>query len=177
MELCFDSPKHLKERKVSSVVASAAVGFSLISGIIIFLQDPADSARMIGAVCCIGIGILIAIAARIVDSILYRSYSINDAGITIQFGKYRTAFHSWAEVTQICLCTVNTTKSIVSYRDEEVIWCTFGKIRKGPPKMGLRWNDVTFRMMHFKKVLTILYKPERLEEFHKYCHREIPDYR
>lgn len=177
MELCFNSPEHLKERKSAVVCTCVAVGIILADGIIIFLQDPTDSVRTISSVCCIGIGILIVIAARIVDSIMYRSYSLSDEGITIQYGKYRTAFHSWAEVTQICLCTVNTTKSIVSYRDEEVIWCTFGKIRKGPPKMGLRWNDVTFRMMHFKKVLTILYKPERLEEFHKYCHREIPDYR
>ena len=104
------------------------------------------------------------------------SYSINEYGITTAYGygKLKKKFHSWDEVTSICLCSRQMGTSPSSYKN--VIWCTFGDKYQDPRKLETL-RDFERATVHFSQVLTIEYTPERLEGFRLCSHREIPDYR
>ena len=105
-----------------------------------------------------------------------RSYAIDENGIIIGYGygKLKKEFHSWDEITSICVCSYQMGTTSISCRD--VIWCTFGDKYHDPRKLGSPWA-FSKATIHYRQILTIQYTPERLEGFRLFYDKEIPDYR
>ena len=105
-----------------------------------------------------------------------REYAISKEGITLRYPFRYTVMHSWDEISEIGICNVHyTTRGPVEYL--MVIRCVIGEEKSGPAKGHGWWADSFYSAMHFRKIITILYSEERLEEFKQVCPFEIIDYR
>ena len=105
-----------------------------------------------------------------------RKYSISEAGITLIYPLKFTVTYSWNEISDLGICKVHyTTRGPVEYLT--AIRCVVGNERNGPSKGYGWWADSFYSVIHFSRIITILYSEARVEEFKKVCPLEIIDYR
>lgn len=171
MQKCYFSEKHTRERWIG-IICSLFVSITLI-GFGIYTALATED----GILFCIllFLGLFFILYGTLYDLYVSREYALSENGITIRYAKRKIVYFPWKCISQICICVIHKGK-IEGVKDD-VIWCTVGKIKKGPPNMARRWNEAEYGFIHFHSVLTIEYTPERLAEFKKYSNQDIPDYR
>lgn len=171
MQKCYFSEKPAEGRWIG-IICSLFVSITL-TGFGVFTSLTTED----GILSCILIflGIFFMLYGILYDLYMSREYELSENGITIRYAKRKTVFFPWKCISQICICRIHQGK-VESVRDD-VIWCTVGKIKKGPSNMARRWNEAEYGFIHFHSVLTMEYTPERLADFKKYSNRDIPDYR
>ena len=172
MEKCYFSAKH-KTGRVINYVAALFVSVVCLSLSAYLAITTANSIIHAGLLLCIGL--LMLLFGILFDLYMSREYALSEAGITIRYARRKTVFFPWSRISRICICVIHRGK--IEGVEDEVIWCTVGEIKKGPPNMARRWNEAEYGFLHFHRVLTMEYTPERLTDFRKYANREIPDYR
>ncbi len=123
----------------------------------------------------IGLGLFLAYNVCVLSRYLLRMYALNEDGITVQYPCRKRVFYPWSSITNICLYVVHPGKG--RNIEDQVIWCTAGRVKREPPNMSRRWRDADYLCHHYKSVLTIEFTEERLAMFKKYYGRDIPDYR
>lgn len=107
---------------------------------------------------------------------IYRKYSISQEGITLSYPFSITVTHTWRELSEIGICKVHyTTRGPVEYLT--AIRCVIGEEKNGPKNGHGLWADSYYSIIHFRKIITIIYSEERLAEFKQVCPFEIIDYR
>lgn len=172
MEKCYNSKEYTRIRAfclIGSIVLSIFMsGFGVASWII---DSESVGIRWIFFVS----GILLLFYGLTLDLHISREYEITEQGILIRYWKRHTRFYPWDRIEQVCLCSIHRGGNGVTW--DEVIWCTAGKIKKGPPHPSRRWNWTEYELRYFSSVLTMEYSPERLAEFEKYAPCHIEDYR
>lgn len=171
MEKCYFSPKHTKERWIG-IICSLFVSITL-TGFGVFTSLTTEDGIL--SYILIFLGVFFMLYGILYDLYMFREYELSENGITIRYAKRKTVFFPWKCISQICICRIHQGK-VESVRDD-VIWCSVGKIKNGPPNMARRWNEAEYGFIHFHSVLTMEYTPERLADFKKYSNRDIPDYR
>ena len=172
MKQCYWSHKTQWARPLQVALVIILTLLCISVGIGIFLNSPEDW----GAALFVGlIGVAYFMVGVISASYLFATYTLDSDGITVWYFNRFRLFYPWNSITQICLCTINKHRH--EYAQVDVIWCTIGEIRGGPPKMARRWNESEYRCIRSRSVVTIEYTPERLAEFKQYVDRYIPDYR
>lgn len=172
MKQCYCSHKTQWARPF--IVALLIILTLLLIGLAIgiFLDSPEDW----GVALFVALfGVVFFVVEGIWALYLYGEYTLDSDGITVSYLNRIRFFYPWSSITQICLCTLNKHRH--EYAQIDVIWCTIGKIRGGPPKLAGRWNESEYRCIRSRSVVTIEYTPERLTEFQQYVDRYIPDYR
>lgn len=174
MEKCYFSKKHKHERLIGAC-ATLFVCCGMYSFGFYFLITNDDPAVQSISLLLVFLGVAITIWGILYDMFVSREFSINEQGIIMRYWCGKMHFYPWEQICQICLCVIHQGK-VESVRDE-VIWCTAGRIRKGPPNMARRWNESEYCFLHYRTVLTFELTPERLSTFQKYSNRNIPDYR
>lgn len=172
MKQCYCSQKIQKGRPVLVVLVIFVTLLYLGCSIGIYLDSPED---WVPALIVALIGIVSFVLLGIAVLYMYGGYTLDSDGITVSYLNRVRFFYPWSSITQICLCTINLNRH--EYVHYDVIWCTVGKIRGGPPKLGWLWNETEYRCIRSRSVVTIEYTPERLAEFQQYVDRYIPDYR
>lgn len=171
MDKCYFSKKHRIER-IIHIVAMLLYSVILWGISIIPAISTPRSLGLAAILACLGWAIFL--YGIFFNLYMSREYALSEDGITIRYAKRKSVFYPWADVGQICVCTIHQGK-IESIKDD-VIWCTVGKIKKEPPNLPHIWNVAETGMIHFRDVLTMEYTPERLADFQKYSNRDIPDY-
>ena len=174
MEKCYFSKKHKQERLIGAIATLfiCSVLYSLGFYFLITEEDPTVHSISLLLVL---LGLAFTTWGILYDMFMSREFYINEQGITIRYWFGKTHFYPWENISQICLCVIHQGK-VESVKDE-VIWCTAGPIRKGPPNMARRWNEAEYGFLHFRSVLTFEFTQERLSTFEKYSNQDIPDYR
>lgn len=104
-----------------------------------------------------------------------REYGMNELGIFVRYTSKKVDFFPWDSFTQICVARVHDGKSEEVMDD--VIWCTTGKVRNGPPNHPGYRDLVEYEFFRRHSIVTLEFTPERLKMIQKYYHEEIPDYR
>lgn len=171
MQKCYFSEKHTRERW-TCIIFSLFVSITLI-GFGIYTAPATESGILSGILFFSGL--LFIVYGILYDLYMSREYALSENGITIRYGKRKIVHFPWKYISQICICVIHQGK-IEGVKDD-VIWCTVGTIKKGPPNMARRWNEAEYGFIHFHSVLTMEYTPERLANFKRYSNRDIPDYR
>ena len=158
------------------VMGILMAAFCYCLGWIAFLYDKSDSMSIPCLLMSHGLALITLLLTVSMYAFEMRSYAIDENGIIVGYGygKLKKEFHSWDEITSICVCSYQMGTTSISCRD--VIWCTFGDKYHDPRKLGSPWA-FSKATIHYRQILTIQYTPERLEGFRLCSHREIPDYR
>lgn len=105
-----------------------------------------------------------------------RKYAITQTGLVLKYPFNFTVTHPWCELSEIGICKVHyTTRGPVEYLT--AIRCVIGEEKNGPRKGHGWWADSFYSVIHFRKVITIIYSEDRLEAFNTVCPLEIIDYR
>ena len=172
MDKCYGSQKHKKERIINYVFTFLVSITLCVIGTVVAISTPESDKHACILLC---LGLLILLYGILFDLFMSREYELSENGIYIRYAKMKTVFFPWTCISQICICVIHQGK--VEGVKDDVIWCTVGKIKKGPPNMARRWNEAEYGFIHFHSVLTMEYTPERLADFKKYSNRDIPDYR
>ena len=120
-------------------------------------------------------GVIVLLDGVLFDVYFTREYELTEQGILIRYAKSITKLYRWENISQICICSIHRSANGATW--DEVLWCTIGKIKKGPPHPSRSWNSTEYSLLHFRTVLTMEYTPERLDEFRKFYIDEIADYR
>lgn len=131
-----------------------------------------------GMVCVLGMLFGLAFGCIMIMAYLEicRKYTVSETGITLKYPLKLTVHHSWNEISEIGICNVHyTTRGPVEHLT--AIRCVVGVENNGPSKGYGWWADSYYSVIHFRRIITIIYSDERLEEFVRVCPLEIVDYR
>lgn len=107
-----------------------------------------------------------------------RKYSVTKEGFVLHYPFHFTVVHSWDELGEIGICKVhypNRGRPPLPYTI--AIRCVVGEEKKGPRNGYGWWASSFYSAVHFRKIITIVYTEDRLEEFKKACPLKIIDYR
>lgn len=105
-----------------------------------------------------------------------RKYSVSEAGLTVIYPFGIKVTYAWNALSEIGLCKVHYTGADpVEYL--AAIRCVVGEERNGPAKGYGWWADSLYGVFRFRKIITVTYTAERLDEFRQMCPFEITDYR
>lgn len=120
-------------------------------------------------------GVILLLYGLLFDVYFTREYELTRQGILVRYAKRVTKLYLWENISQICICSIHRSANGATWDD--VLWCTVGRIKKGPPHPSRIWNSTEYSLVHFKSVLTMEFTPERLDEFNMFFTDEIMDYR
>lgn len=120
-------------------------------------------------------GVIVLLYGVLFDVYFTREYKLTKQGIQIRYAKRITKLYLWENISQICICSIHRSANGATW--DEVIWCTVGNIKNGPPHPSRNWNSMEYSLVHFKSVLTMEFSPERFDEFKMFYIDEIVDYR
>lgn len=105
-----------------------------------------------------------------------RKYTITHDGLVLVYPFNFTVTHTWEDLSEIAVCKVHyTTRGPTEYMT--AIRCVVGEEKNGPSKGYGWWADSLYSAIHFRKIITIIYSDERLDEFKTMCPLDIADYR
>ena len=133
---------------------------------------------MQGIVCVLGMLLGLAFGCLMIMGYLEicRKYTITETGITLEYPFHVTVHHPWDEIGEIGICNVHyTTRGPIEYLT--AIRCVVGNEKNGPNKGYGWWADSFYSVIHFRRIITIIFSDERLEEFKRVCPAAIIDYR
>lgn len=111
-------------------------------------------------------------------TITSRCYRIDASGITLRYLFLFEQHYCWADVSEVALCKIHYAGS--SNKHILAIRCVIGEENRGPKQAIAgkeRWSTPEYEMIHFKRIISIFYTPERIAEFHKFCPHSLNDYR
>lgn len=131
-----------------------------------------------GVICVFGMifGLVFGLVMIMAYLEICRRYMVTESGIKLIYPFNYVVAHSWDEISEIGICKVHyTTRGPVEYLT--AIRCVVGGEKKGPSKGHGWWADSLYSAIHFRRVITIVYSEERVEEFRKLCPFEVIDYR
>lgn len=176
MQKCYSSKKNTIIRRFCLITSILLSIFLMGLGVSTWFLEPKPMPDVVAIRWILfALGSLILFYGFLLELQFSREYEICEQGILIRYITGRTRVYPWASINQICLCTIHVSGTGATW--DEVIWCTAGKIKKGPPHPSRRWNDTEYGLRYFSSVLTMEYSPERLAEFEKYAPCHIEDYR
>lgn len=121
------------------VMGILMAAFCYCLGWIAFLYDKSDPMSIPCLLMSHGLALITLLLMVSMYAFEMRSYAIDENGIIIGYGygKLKKEFHSWDEITSICVCSYQMGTTSISCRD--VIWCTFGDKYHDPRKLGSPW--------------------------------------
>lgn len=174
MDYCYHLDRY---RGQARICFGIAVLFLVISAVWVYtlfgartLSTAAQCA--LGAMVSLGIGILTLMAFLEMG----RKYVLSENGITLQYPFRFNAAYTWDQLSGIGICNVHYTNDDPP-KYLTVIRCVVGPEKNGPGKGEGWWTSSYYSTVRFRRIITIAYTDERLEEFKKVCPLEIVDYR
>lgn len=107
-----------------------------------------------------------------------RKYTVTNEGLILHYPLRFTVTHTWDKLSEIGICNVHyASRGRIPVPHLVAIRCVVGEEKKGPRHGHGWWASCVYSAMHFRKIITILYTEEKLEEFKRECPLEIIDYR
>lgn len=107
-----------------------------------------------------------------------RKYKVSSDGIIVKYPFGINKLYSWDDFSEISLCKIHyasgSTKHILAIR------CAIGYetcVPKNTTTARAQWSTMTYEVMHYQKLISIYYSPERYAEFEELCPYPIKDYR
>jgi hypothetical protein len=132
--------------------------------------------QVVASLVLMAIGLGVAVGMVMCYLEICRRYSVTESGLVLEYPFRYTVIHPWETLSEIGICNVHyTARGPVEHLT--AIRCVVGEEKKGPRHGYDCWAESWYSALHFRKVITILFTEERLEEFEKVCPVKIQDYR
>lgn len=107
-----------------------------------------------------------------------RKYKVSSNGVIVKYPFGINKLYPWDDFSEIALCKIHyasgSTKHILAIR------CAIGCetcVPKNTTTARAQWTTMTYEVMHYQKLISIYYSPERYAEFVELYPYPIKDYR
>lgn len=107
-----------------------------------------------------------------------RKYQISTTGMIVRYPLGYSRKYCWSDFSEIALCKVHY--SAHGTKPTLAIRCVVGKEEFGPAQAIASnewWSTPGYEVLHFSRVVSIYFTPERYAEFLEHCPYPMKDYR